>query len=208
MEDSGAAFFDPFDSEERRDPFKYSLPAAMELTKVFEEQDDLRSMMLSSSVGRMQQLPPVPGPCAVIKDTQAILQEMDLIPADGPSEWLKDPTKLRSYAPERPLRALSAYNFFFRDERERILKDGGPRDVSLSAEERLLQEHWTRDRSQKRRHRKTHGKIDFQTLSKSISARWKVLSGVEKEFYRRVAQRDLERYRGEMKEWHAGSSGG
>lgn len=99
-----------------------------------------------------------------------------------------------------PLRALSAYNFFFRDERDRVL-NGGDQELNEAKAAQLLQAHWSRDRTAKRRHRKTHGKIDFTTLSKLISSRWKKLSQDEKEFYRQVAARDWERYQKELGEY-------
>jgi hypothetical protein len=92
-----------------------------------------------------------------------------------------------------PLRALSAYNFFFRDERDRILH-GGPMELTPAKQHRLLQEHCCQDRTKKRRHRKTHGKIDFTTLSKLISKRWNTLPEDQKAFYRQVASLDWERY--------------
>jgi hypothetical protein len=102
----------------------------------------------------------------------------------------------QSYAPPlmlAPLRALSAYNFFFRDERNRILH-GGPMELTPAKQHRLLQEHCCQDRTKKRRHRKTHGMIDFTTLSKLISKRWKGLPEDQKDFYREVASLDWERY--------------
>ena len=109
--------------------------------------------------------------------------------------------KMPGSAPEElpPLRALSAYNFFFRDERDRVL-NGGSLDLNDSKANALLQEHWGRDRAKKRRHRKTHGKIDFTTLSKLISTRWKELPECDKEFYRQVAAKDWERYQRELGE--------
>lgn len=98
-----------------------------------------------------------------------------------------------------PLRALSAYNFFFRDERDRIL-NGGPMDLTPAKQHRLLREHCCQDRTKKRRHRKTHGKIDFATLSKLISKRWKELEEDEKAFYSQVASLDWERYQKALSE--------
>ena len=98
-----------------------------------------------------------------------------------------------------PLRHLSAYNFFFRDERNRLLNGSEP-DWSEEKAQRLLEEHWTQNRSKKRRHRKTHGKIDFTSLSKLISKKWKELPEHHKDFYRQVASRDFERFKRETNE--------
>jgi len=96
-----------------------------------------------------------------------------------------------------PLRPLSAYNFFFRDERDRLLNNTEP-DWSEAKQDQLLEQHWSTDRSKKRRHRKTHGKINFTNLSKLISKRWKELHMDHKEFYRQVAARDWKRYQTEL----------
>ena len=99
-----------------------------------------------------------------------------------------------------PLRALSAYNFYFRDERDRVL-NGNTEELNEAKAIQLLQAHWSRDRLAKRRHRKTHGKIDFTTLSKLISSRWKKLDQHGKDFYKQVAARDWERYQKELGEY-------
>ena len=106
---------------------------------------------------------------------------------------------------ETPLRALSAYNFFFRYERERILNSKGDDgdcdlDVSEKNKEALLKSHWNRDRTVKRRHRKSHGKISFAKLSKTISQRWNELPEHEKKFFTEVATKDWERYHREMEQ--------
>ncbi|KAL7555968.1 hypothetical protein ACA910_003233 [Epithemia clementina (nom. ined.)] len=117
-------------------------------------------------------------------------------PSSATDEVIKPPPK--GHSPLPPLRALSAYNFFFRDERERILS-GVEADWSESKKLKLLEEHWHQDRNKKRRHRKTHGKIDFTTLSKLISTRWKELPESRKDFYRQVAARDFSRFKEESK---------
>jgi len=116
--------------------------------------------------------------------------------SSGTSEQPPSPPSISKSALP-PLRALSAYNFFFRDERERILHGGG-HDFTSSKERLLLTNHWNQDRYKKRRHRKTHGKIDFTTLSKLISQRWKKLPEEGKNFYRCVAAKDWGRYQREI----------
>jgi HMG (high mobility group) box len=107
----------------------------------------------------------------------------------------------------QPLRPLSAYNYFFRDERERILRQSHDFDPNITSEnypytekqqQVLLHEYWSQDRTQKRRHRKTHGKITFTALSKLVSKRWKQLQPEQKEFYQHVACKDWKRYQEDL----------
>lgn len=104
-----------------------------------------------------------------------------------------------------PLRALSAYNYFFRDERERLLEnpngqvDVVHRDLTPTKQQILLSAHWSRNRSAKRPHRKSHGKISFSELSRRISSSWKKLGDNEKAFYKEVASQDWHRYQRELR---------
>jgi hypothetical protein len=118
-----------------------------------------------------------------------------------------------------PTRALTAYNFFFRDERERLLSQdaqqpdcGGDRphvvfrDLSERKKHKLLSDHWNRDRTVKRRHRKSHGKISFAELSRRISTAWNGLDESSKAFYQQVAQQDYERFQSELHEYNDNNS--
>ena len=112
---------------------------------------------------------------------------------------------------KKPLKTLSAYNFFFRHERERLLDDekGSESDdefYSFSKKQSLLYDHWYRDRSQKRSHRKSHGKISFATLSRIVAQRWKALPENRKMFYQDLAAEDLKLYRHELLQREAGSN--
>jgi hypothetical protein len=108
------------------------------------------------------------------------------------------------------LRPLSPYNYFYRDERANILQgltstaDDVPSDTTVDVEfpadeadfsvtkmHALLFEHWYMDPMKpKRIHRKSHGKVNFETLSKAISQRWRLLSVEGREFYQNVALLD------------------
>lgn len=112
---------------------------------------------------------------------------------------------------KKPLKTLSAYNFFFRHERERILADDKDHEsddefYSFSKKQSLLYDHWYRDRSQKRSHRKSHGKISFATLSRIVAQRWKALPENRKKFYQDLAAEDLKRYRHEILQRECGSN--
>jgi hypothetical protein len=108
------------------------------------------------------------------------------------------------------LRPLTPYNYFYRDERANILQgltstaDDAPSDTTVGVEfpaavadfsvtkmHALLFEHWYMDPMKpKRIHRKSHGKVNFETLSKAIAQRWHRLSVEGREFYQNVALLD------------------
>ena len=123
----------------------------------------------------------------------------------------------------QPIRPLSAYNFFFADEREKVLKEGQVQEDSKDTEKqtevakeaaveeeetfddkktRLLGQHLTKDRTKRRPHRKTHGKIGFTGLSKIVGKRWRLLPDERKQAYRDIAAADLERYQKEVAEFN------
>jgi hypothetical protein len=89
---------------------------------------------------------------------------------------------------------------------DRIL-NGGEHEWTADKQLQLLAAHWNQDRTKKRRHRKSHGKIDFTSLSRLISSRWKDLSDSKKDFYRRVASRDWERFQRELDEYKKTTNG-
>jgi hypothetical protein len=98
------------------------------------------------------------------------------------------------------LKPLTPYNYYYRDERDNIvLQISGENDplpppvsdFSIEKMESLLKQHWYVDPVRaKRIHRKTHGKMSFQNLSKIISERWRALPTQGREFYRSVARSD------------------
>ena len=81
----------------------------------------------------------------------------------------------------KPKRCLSAYNLFFQSEREKILQsvpervDGKPR--------------------------RSHGKIGFAPLARTIAQRWNALDVHERSIFEEQAAKDKVRYDKEMAEW-------
>lgn len=131
---------------------------------------------------------------------------------------------------DMPRRPLSAYNLFFSEERERILKEIEDKESSNSpttkAEDDELDEETTNDLkkaneedeeekpkallrplipSQKKRrpHRKTHGKISFQQLARMVGERWKALPEDKRQYYKDLAEDDMKRQKVAMEEYYA-----
>jgi len=90
----------------------------------------------------------------------------------------------------RPKRPLSAYNIYFKDERQKILKEIPGDHETAEANEKIT---WPGKK------RPPHGKISFESLAKTIGARWKALGDEELAYYKKKADEDLERYASEMK---------
>lgn len=103
--------------------------------------------------------------------------------------------RVRKKPKDKPKRPLSAYNYFFKQERQRILKYllRNPDDVIEDAvvdddEEKRL---WT-----------TGKKISFEEMGKLIGKRWKNIEGNQLEKYTSLASSDAERYQKELKVWN------
>jgi hypothetical protein len=87
-----------------------------------------------------------------------------------------------------PKRPLSAYNIFFRKERQVLLGED------------LASAHVITDQS-RRKHRKTHGKIGFAEMAKLVGQRWKKLDTTTKQGFEEQANREKVRYFEHLEVW-------
>jgi hypothetical protein len=64
-------------------------------------------------------------------------------------------------------------------------------NFTITKMQALLRQHWFIDPvKKKRKHRKSHGKMNFRRLSKVIAQRWHELPKMGRDFYRMVSQFD------------------
>ncbi|KAG7364323.1 HMG high mobility group box-containing protein [Nitzschia inconspicua] len=88
---------------------------------------------------------------------------------------------------DKPNRPLSAYNLFFARERALMLGDDAP-----TPEQEALK---------KRVHCKTHGKIGFAVMARTIGAKWKSLEPEQKKVFEDMAKKEKDRYQIELGAW-------
>ena len=90
-------------------------------------------------------------------------------------------------APGKPNRPLSAYNLFFAHQRAEILGDSAPTPEQEELKKRI--------------HCKTHGKIGFAEMARTIGAKWKAIDPEQKKVFEDMAAKEKERYQKELAVW-------
>jgi len=103
----------------------------------------------------------------------------------------KRPTKKKPK--DKPKRPLSAYNYFFKEEREKILKTllGDEANNPEDSPDHINDE-------QVKKLKKDGGKVSFEEMGKLIGQRWKAISQDRLTKYTALAASDTERYKKEM----------
>mmetsp|Transcript_9296 Transcript_9296/g.13611 ORF Transcript_9296/g.13611 Transcript_9296/m.13611 type:complete len:367 (-) Transcript_9296:237-1337(-) len=112
---------------------------------------------------------------------------------------IKRPT--RKKPKDKPKRPLSAYNFFFKEEREKILKviladDPKSTDVNDPEDPDFLNDELIG------KLKKDDGKVSFEEMGKLIGKRWKSIEPGRHSKYSELAADDTERYKKEMRTYN------
>ncbi|KAL3939144.1 MAG: hypothetical protein SGARI_001476 [Bacillariaceae sp.] len=120
---------------------------------------------------------------------------------DGP---LSKKARKKQQDAAKPKRPLSAYNIFFREERQRIL-DALPQEILKqdAKDESMRTSSGSRRRKQLSAKEILHRKVDFHRLAKMVGRRWRELGPSEMEQYKSIANQDLQRYKKEMHAYKA-----
>jgi HMG (high mobility group) box len=101
-----------------------------------------------------------------------------------------------------PKRPMSSYNLFFQLERERLVNDEEERVFTPEDIDRIAKIQKQKDLScQKRKHRKSHGKISFSKLARVIAEKWKSLDKVSKAAFFERAALEKDEYKVAVEEW-------
>lgn len=111
-----------------------------------------------------------------------------------PAAAIKRPTKKKPK--DKPKRPLSAYNYFFKEEREKILRIVLAEDPSKVPNNPECEDFLNEETIN--RLRKEGGKVSFEEMGKLIGQRWKNIDPDRLAKYSEMAAEDTERYKKEM----------
>ena len=115
--------------------------------------------------------------------SDASTQAVNTAKSESPSNLKKDDIQsglLEKHQEEKPKRPLSAYNIFFKDERERLLETMKASSHSNPSE-----------------------KLGFAAMARTVAVRWREVDPTQKAYYDHLASLDQRRYKIEMDKWKA-----
>lgn len=115
-----------------------------------------------------------------------------------PPAAIKRPTKKKPK--DKPKRPLSAYNYFFKEEREKILRIVLAEDPTKAPNDPESEDYLNEETIA--RLRKEGGKVSFEEMGKLIGQRWKNIDPDRLAKYSEMASEDTERYKKEMQSYN------
>lgn len=124
-------------------------------------------------------------------------KNLDKIPVAS----IKRPTKKKPK--DKPKRPLSAYNYFFKEERQKILKIVQNDDTEEVKKLNDPKNDDYIDEEMVGRLKKEGGKVSFDDMGKLIGSRWKNIDPDRLSKYSEMASEDAERYKEEMKSYNS-----
>lgn len=111
---------------------------------------------------------------------------------------MKRPTKKKPK--DKPKRPLSAYNYFFKEEREKILRIVLAEDPTKVENDPESEDYLSEEVIG--RLKKEGGKVSFEEMGKIIGQRWKNIDPDRLAKYSEMASEDTERYKKEMQSYN------
>ena len=99
----------------------------------------------------------------------------------------------RTIPEDRPKRPLSAYNFFFKDERAKMIAEA-PGEVPSD----VVSDHSSSCGGRKRKKQKPHRKVGFEEMARVIGRKWKTLDPELRPRYQAMAEEEKKRYKANM----------
>jgi hypothetical protein len=102
-----------------------------------------------------------------------------------------------------PRKPLSAYNLFFQLERENIINGQEDSNYTFENVARIAQVYYEQGKTEmpKRKHRKSHGKISFAELARTIANKWRALDIRFKAMFEERAAIEKTRHHQEIVAW-------
>jgi HMG (high mobility group) box len=121
---------------------------------------------------------------------------------DGKAKSTKKSSTVRKPS-DVPRKPLSAYNLFFQLERENIINGQEDSNYTFENVARIAQVYYEQGKTDmpKRKHRKSHGKISFAELARTIANKWRALDIRFKALFEERAAMEKTRHHQEIVAW-------